>query len=98
MIQTAKAVLSVCLIFCLVSCVSCKTTWDWEPDPWEASHLHKDLMNKDEKVCACSDICFDDFTCFPSENIKELKINIARLDISREEKDFLLKEIDKIFK
>jgi hypothetical protein len=44
-----------------------------------------------------SDPGFDDFTCFPSENIKELKENIDRLKIPKQYKSILLGEVDKIF-
>lgn len=97
MIQIARTVLSGCLIFYLVSCASCKK-WNWKADPYEASSQHQDIMNQDGTVCACNDDCFDDFTCFTSENIAELRAAIETLNISNKKKSVLLKQFDMIFR
>lgn len=80
--------LSVCATILITSCETVQ--WDWEADPYEASYKYKSLMNADAIEIRFDSPGIDNFTCFTSENIAELKFNIERLKIPRKEKSIIL--------
>jgi len=91
--KTVKFVLNACVIFLIVSCGH--TKWDWEADPYVADHKFESIINANDIEVFCNEPEFDDFTCFTSENIAELKFNIARLDIPDKYKLLVMKHFNR---
>lgn len=78
----------------MIFLTSCEHTWDWQPDPYVADHIFKSVINADAVEVFCDQPEFDNFVCFPSENIEELKYNIEQLDISNKKRESLLNYIN----
>ena len=90
-----KYALNVCVISCLLFSAGCKHKWDWKPDPYVADYGYQSIINADGKEVLCTDPAFNDFICFTSKNIEELKYNIEMLNLDRKTKALIMEEIDR---
>jgi len=69
----------ICLL-CVTGCESQKLKpWAWEPHSYLAYSDTQTLEDAHGDIVNCVDIRFDDFTCFPSDNIVSLKENIEKM-------------------
>jgi len=77
------------LIKTFVSCVisiwlfSGCTTWDWKAKPYAPDYEYESILyiddNNQEHEVKCSDPEFNNYVCFPMDNIVELKYAIEKI-------------------
>ena len=70
-----------CIIsmFVLNSCA----TWDWTPKPYTPDYRYESIYyidnNDQEHEVKCTDPEFNNYVCFPLDNIADLKYQIEKL-------------------
>jgi len=77
--KTQLSKLSVLLIcFVLVSCSSCKDSFNWKPSPYVGDSLNSQIVRGDGSTLSCSEPRFNKIVCLDEKDISDLVIEISQ--------------------